>query len=133
MKTNRYIFFKLNFRISCHLINLDVVEDRLMKFCRNLYIGLDFFQMTNLFELLIFSLNFDLMKERHSNRKNLFTTFRNFNVLLLKPFRLITPIKFELDTTFRISFISDRFNLEPELLSLHFLICKLIFTTEKAW
>lgn len=63
MKTNRYIFFKLNFRISCHLINLDVVEDRLMKFCRNLYIGLDFFQMTNLFELLIFSLNFDLRKK----------------------------------------------------------------------
>lgn len=34
-----------------------------MKFCRNLYIGLDFFQMTNLFELLIFSLNFDLRKK----------------------------------------------------------------------
>ena len=48
--------------------------------------------MTNLFELSIFSLNFDL--RRHLNRKNLFATFRNFNVLLLKVLHLITPIRF---------------------------------------
>ena len=84
--------------------------------------------MTNLYELSIFSLNFDL--RRHLNRKKLFATFRNFNVLLLKVLHLITPIRFDFDTFHmhrpRISFIFDRFNLE--LLSLRFLICKLIFT-----